>query len=293
MKILFIALTSISIALASTACNSSSNNNEPFLKVISKDGTNIAYEKIGSGPALIFITGAICHRKFQPIIDDAKALSENFTVYNYDRRGRGDSGDTETYSIQSEIQDIEALIDAAGGSAYIYGHSSGAVLAMEAALTLTNKVKKVYIYDPSYVSNEKEYKDYQLTKEKVKTLLAEEKYSKAVDEFLVSIGMPRIFTFFLPLTPGWKRTVKLAPTLLYDIALTENLAPTERLSKIKIPICIAYGEESPEEIQRVSRLLGQTIQTSLLQGVPKQDHMVDTKILLPKMVEFFKTETQK
>lgn len=287
MKILIFALASISFALANMACGSPSNDNDPFSKVISEDGTTIAYEKIGSGPPLIFITGAICHRKFQPIMDDAKYLSKEFTVYNYDRRGRGDSGDTEKYSIQSEIKDIEALIDVAGGSAYIYGHSSGGILAMEAALVLPNKVKKVYIYDPSYVSNEKEYKEYQLTKEKVATLLKEKKYSKAIDEFLVSIGMPRIFSFFLPFTPGWKRTVQLAPTLLYDITLTENLAPTERLSKIKLPITIAYGEESPEEIQRVSHMLGQTIPGSLLQGVPKQDHMVDTKILVPKMVEFF------
>ena len=255
--------------------------------MISRDGTVIAFEKKGSGPPLIFISGAICHRKFQPIIDDAKILSKAFTVYNYDRRGRGDSGDTETYSVRSEIEDIEALIDSAGGSAYIYGHSSGAILAMEAALVIPNKVKKIYIYDPPYVSNEKEYKEYQMTKERIKTLLAKGKNSKAISEFLVSIGMPRIFTFFLPLTPGWKRTVQLAPTLLYDITLTENPAPVKRLAKIKVPICVAYGEESPKELKIVSSLLNQTIQSSELQGFPKQDHMVDTKILLPKMIQYF------
>ncbi|TGL88826.1 alpha/beta hydrolase [Leptospira congkakensis] len=274
-------------ALTSTTCAESSGDHAPFLKVISKDGTVIAYEKTGSGPPLIFITGAICHRKFQPIIDDAATLSQNFTVYNYDRRGRGDSGDTKTYLIQSEVEDIEALIDSAGGKAYIYGHSSGAVLAMETSLTLPNKVKKAYVYDPPYVSNEKEFKNYQLTKENIKNLLAEKKFSQAIDEFLVSIGMPRIFTFLLPLTPGWKRTVQLAPTLLYDITLTENLPPIERLSKIKVPISIAYGEESPEEIKRVAHLLGQNIQGSALEEIPKQDHSVDTKILLPKMIHFF------
>ncbi|TGK79168.1 alpha/beta hydrolase [Leptospira noumeaensis] len=260
---------------------------DSFSKVISRDGTTIAYDKIGSGPPLIFVTGAICHRKFQPIIDDAKTLSQNFTVYNYDRRGRGDSGDKEIYSVQSEVEDIEALINAAGGSAYIYGHSSGAVLAMETALALPNKVKKVYIYDPPYVSNEKEHNEYQLTKEKIKNLLSEKKYSKAIDEFLVSIGMPKIFTYVLPLTPGWDRTVQLAPTLIYDITLTENLPPIERLSKIKVPIYIAYGEESPEEINRVTNILAKNIQGSILQEILKQDHSVDTKILLPTMIQFF------
>ncbi|XDD53641.1 alpha/beta fold hydrolase [Leptospira sp. WS4.C2] len=284
---LLATLTSVTIAVTSASCNTAPNENDPFEKVISRDGTVIAFEKKGSGPPLIFISGAICHRKFQPIIDDAKILSKAFTVYNYDRRGRGDSGDTETYSVRSEIEDIEALIDSAGGSAYIYGHSSGAILAMEAALVIPNKVKKIYIYDPPYVSNEKEYKEYQMTKERIKTLLAKGKNSKAISEFLVSIGMPRIFTFFLPLTPGWKRTVQLAPTLLYDITLTENPAPVKRLAKIKVPICVAYGEESPKELKLVSSLLNQTIQSSELQGFPKQDHMVDTKILLPKMIQYF------
>lgn len=284
---LLATLTSVTIAVTSAACNTASNENDPFSKVISRDGTAIAYEKIGSGPPLIFISGAICHRKFQPIIDDVKILSKAFTVYNYDRRGRGDSGDKETYSVRSEIEDIEALIDAAGGSVYIYGHSSGAILALEATLVIPNKVKKVYIYDPPYVSNEKEYQEYQLTKERIKSLLDSGKNSNAIREFLVSIGMPRIFTFFLPLTPGWKRTVQLAPTLLYDITLTENPVPTERLAKIKVPICVAYGEESPKELRIVSSLLNQTIQGSELQGFPKQDHMVDTKILLPKMIQYF------
>lgn len=284
---LLVTLTSVTIAVTSAACNTVTNEINTYEKVISRDGTAIAFEKKGSGPPLIFITGAICHRKFQPIIDDTKILSKAFTVYNYDRRGRGDSGDTETYSVQSEVEDIEALIDSAGGSAYIYGHSSGAILAMETALKIPSKIKKIYIYDPPYVSNEKEYQEYQTTKEKIKTFLVEGKNSKAISEFLVSIGMPKIFTFFLPLTPGWKRTVQLAPTLLYDITLTENQAPVKKLAEIKVPICIAYGEESPNELKIVSNLLNQTIQSSELQSFPKQDHMVDTKILLPKMIQYF------
>ncbi|WP_208742274.1 alpha/beta fold hydrolase [Leptospira kanakyensis] len=286
-KTLLIVVAVMTFLFATITYLFSPSDDSSFSKVISRDGTTIAYDKIGSGPPLIFVTGAICHRKFQPIIDDANTLSQNFTVYNYDRRGRGDSGDKEIYSVQSEVEDIEALINSAGGSAYIYGHSSGAVLALETALALPNKVKKVFIYDPPYVSNEKERNEYQLTKEKIKFLLSDKKYSDAIDEFLVSIGMPKIFTYVLPLTPGWKRTVQLAPTLLYDITLTENLPPIERLSKIKTPVCIAYGEESPEEIKRVTNILAKNIQNSELQTILKQDHSVDTKILLPKMIQFF------
>lgn len=96
----------------------------------SRDGTVLAYDVYGSGPALIYITGAICFRSFMPIVQDAKAFAKEFTVYNYDRRGRGDSGNTLPWSVAGEVEDIEALIDAAGGKAYLYGHSSGAVLAL-------------------------------------------------------------------------------------------------------------------------------------------------------------------
>ena len=99
--------------------------------------------------------------------------------------------------------------------------------------------------------------------------------------------MPRIFTFFLPLTPGWKRTVQLALTLLYDITLTENPALLKRLAKIKVSICVAYGEESPKELKIVSSLRNQTIPSSELQRFPKQDHMVEIKLLLPKMIRYF------
>ncbi|PJZ84897.1 hypothetical protein CH366_01050 [Leptospira harrisiae] len=120
------------------------------------------------------------------------------------------------------------------------------------------------------------------------TLLNEKKHSKAIDEFLVSIGMPRFFTFFLRITPGWKRTVKLAPTLLYDITLTENIPNIARLSKINIPIRIVYGEKSPEGIKKVASLISQNISSSELHEAASQDHMVDTNIILQEMIPFFK-----
>src|SRR5437879_7527130 len=95
----------------------------------SKDGTMIAFDEQGDGPALILVDGALCTRSSGSKPELAKLLAQPFTVYSYDRRGRGDSGDTETYAVEREIEDIEALIDEAGGSAFIYGHSSGGCLA--------------------------------------------------------------------------------------------------------------------------------------------------------------------
>ncbi len=118
--------------------------------VTSQDGTKIAYDKIGHGPAVILVAGALCSRSFWSGPELAKLLARSFTVYNYDRRGRGDSGDTKPYAVAREIEDIEALIDEAGGSAYLYGHSSGAALALEAALRLGNTVKKLAMYEAPY-----------------------------------------------------------------------------------------------------------------------------------------------
>jgi pimeloyl-ACP methyl ester carboxylesterase len=120
----------------------------------SKDGTTLVYDVYGSGPALIFITGATCFRSFEPVLHDAQVLSEQFAVYNYDRRGRGDSGNTIPYAIEREIEDIEAMIDAAGGTAHLYGHSSGEILALNATMQLGDKVSKLVMYDPSYANNE-------------------------------------------------------------------------------------------------------------------------------------------
>src|SRR3712207_6658231 len=139
----------------------------------SKDGTTLAYDVYGSGPALIYITGASCFRSFLPIVHDAKAFGKEFTVYNYDRRGRGDSTDTQPYAIEREVEDIAALIEAAGGKASLYGHSSGAVLALEAALQLGDKVDKIVMYDPPYVHDETEKVQYNKLSEEVNKLRSE------------------------------------------------------------------------------------------------------------------------
>src|SRR5690606_22896277 len=119
--------------------------------VISKDGTKIVYDRSGSGEALILIYGALGYRSFPLQQRLVELLSANFSVISYDRRGRGDSGDTQPYAVEREIEDIEALIDAAGGSAYVYGVSSGAILALEAAERLSDKIPKLALYEPPLI----------------------------------------------------------------------------------------------------------------------------------------------
>ncbi len=254
----------------------------------SKDGTTLAYDVYGNGPALIYITGAICFRNFKPVLDDAKIFAREFTMYNYDRRGRGDSSDTLPYSIDREIEDIEAMIDAAGGSAFLYGHSSGAVLALEAARRIPSKISKVSIYDASYVHDEREKSEYAVLCTKVSELVRQNKNAQALRTFLIGIGMPKFFVYLLPLMPGWKIMKALAPTLEYDMLLTRELPPTVQASEIKVPMQIIYGEKSPAGIHSVAHQLAQAIPGAQLKQLDGQDHMASAKALLPVIAEFLK-----
>jgi pimeloyl-ACP methyl ester carboxylesterase len=118
-------------------------------KVRSKDGTTIAFDQSGQGPAIILVAAALSNRLVTTQL--AALLAPHFTVINYDRRGRGDSGDTQPYAVEREIEDIEALIDEAGGSAFVFGHSSGAVLALEATGKLPTRIKKQALYEPPFI----------------------------------------------------------------------------------------------------------------------------------------------
>jgi pimeloyl-ACP methyl ester carboxylesterase len=254
----------------------------------SKDGTTIAYDVYGSGPPLIYITGASCFRSFMPVVGDAKAFAKEFTVYTYDRRGRGDSGNTLPWAVEREIEDIDALIDAAGGKAYIYGHSSGAVLALEAALRLGNKVQKVVLYDAPYVHDQQEKARYSLLSRTVQTLLASGKNAAAMRTFLSGIGMPKIFVALLPLFPGWRTMKALAPTLAYDIALTSDLPPVGRAAKVTVPTHVIVGQKSPASLHAVANQLAQAIPAATFAELPGQDHLASAKAVLPRLVAFFK-----
>jgi pimeloyl-ACP methyl ester carboxylesterase len=261
-----------------------------MLKTKSKDGTVLAYDKLGSGPPLIFITGASCFRKFIPIVQDAKVFAKEFTVYNYDRRGRGDSGNATPWSLEREVEDVDAMIDAAGGSAYLYGHSSGGVLALEASLSLKSKIKKVIIYDPPYVHNQKEKTEYGRLSQIVIQLLDQGANGQAMKVFLNGIGMPKILVHLLPLAPGWAAMKALAPTLAYDIALTGDLPPIARAANVTVPIKIIVGQKSPAGMHEVASQLVKAIPNATFLMLMGQDHMVSAKSLLPIFSSFYKTE---
>ncbi|MGW5383493.1 alpha/beta fold hydrolase [Nocardia sp. NPDC003963] len=253
---------------------------------ISVDGTKLAYDVRGDGPVLVYITGATCFRTFRPVVADAKAFAAEFTVYTYDRRGRGDSGDTLPYSVAREVEDIEAIIDAAGGRAHIYGHSSGAVLALEAASRLPEKIDRVVAYDASYVHDEAERESYAALSREVESLLEKGADGPAVKRFLRGIGMPGALVHLLPIVPGWRAMRALAPTLRYDIALTEDLPPYERFTGIDVPVQIAVGERSPAGLLDVAQRLAAAVPGAECRVLAGQNHMVSAEALKPVLREF-------
>lgn len=258
--------------------------------VTSPDGTKIAYDKLGEGPPLVMVTGASCFRRFLPVASDAKALAKHFTVYNYDRRGRGDSTDAGSWSIDREVDDIEALIEAAGGEALVYGHSSGAVLALEAGRRLHDKLAKVAAYDASYVHGDQERVEYAALGEEVDRLLEAGANGKAMRRFLTGIGMPRAFVAMLPAMPGWSTMKRLAPTLRYDIALTRDEPQREWLQALKVPTLLLVGGKGPATLRGTHTTLSSILPDARAMVVEGQDHMVSMKVLLPILTDFLTSE---
>lgn len=255
-----------------------------FQTTTSADGTKLAYEVHGDGPPLVYVTGAICHRTFGPIRSGAKVLSGDFRVLTYDRRGRGDSGSSLHWCLDREIEDISALIDTLGGSALLYGHSSGAVLAMHAAHRLGDRIRGVVLYDASWVADDAEADTYAALRGEVDELLTQGRPRRALQRFLVGIGMPRVFATLLPVMPGWRRLRALAPTLRHDMDLTAQPPPLHIAAEIDIPVHVMVGERSPSELHQVATAVAAVIPGATHEVLPGQDHMVSEKVLLPSLI---------
>jgi pimeloyl-ACP methyl ester carboxylesterase len=260
--------------------------------VTSKDGTTIAYDQSGTGPAVILVDGAMQYRAFdQGQAQLAELLSHHFTVIHYDRRGRGDSGDTLPYAVAREIEDIEALIDAAGGSAFLYGISSGASLAMEAALTLGSKVKRLALYEPPYNDDPAAQQTWKQYTENLGTALAENRHGDAVALFMQLVGASKEDTDGMRHDPIWPVFEAVAPTLAYDhtAILGEYAAvPTERAARLTMPTLVMNGSDTYPFMQVTAEALAEAIPGAQHRILAGQSHEVSAEALAPVLVEFFK-----
>lgn len=256
--------------------------------VISNDGTKLAYNIFGSGPPLIYITGATCFRNFTPVLYDSSVFATEFKVYNYDRRGRGDSKNKLPYFRERELEDIIALIDKAGGKESLYGHSSGAILALEVAMMMEDKVEKIALYDCSYSPNKKEQNEFINLGNNLRKYLEQGKYEEAINRFYLGIGLPAEAFIYFRQSPDWSTMVALAPTLAYDIRLASDIPPLESLADFKVPTHIIVGENSPQSIYSVADQLKKSITDATFTKLKGQDHMPDPESVLGELTKFLK-----
>lgn len=263
--------------------------------VISKDGTKIAYETHGKGPSLIIVDGALNYRAFGTGRPLAKLLKEHFTVYVYDRRGRGDSTDTKPYAIEREVEDIEALIKEIDSDVFIFGQSSGAALAMEAANKLGKKIKKLAVYEAPFVvdATYPPMADDYLTI--LKRMVAEEKRGDAVKFFMKRVGVPSFFLMIFPLMPVWPKLTAVAHTLPYDITLVEPYQKGKSLSAkqwsaVTIPTLVGVGGKSPVWMKNGMTELANVLPNAEEKVVEGQTHMLKPEAIVPVLKKFFLDE---
>lgn len=253
--------------------------------VNSADGTTITFDRSGKGPPVILVCGGSVDRMSNAGL--AELLSPSFTVYNYDRRGRGESGDTPPYAEDREVEDIDAVADAAGGSAFLYGTSSGAALAMDAAAQL-DSITKVALWEPPFLP-EGAPRPPADTEKTFHDLVAAGQREDAAEFFMRDVvRMPPEFVEGVKQSPFWAPTVALAHTLEYDARVMGDYSiPTDRAAAVKVPaIVIAGGADfpwMPETAQTLADAMpdGRTVR---LEG---QGHNVDPTVLAPVLTEFF------
>ncbi|MGX1477630.1 UNVERIFIED_CONTAM: pimeloyl-ACP methyl ester carboxylesterase [Streptomyces canus] len=255
-------------------------------KILSRDGTPIAYERTGHGPAVILVSGAMSTGG--TVAPLAVPLSERFDVLVYDRRGRGASGDTAPYAVAREVEDLAALIEAAGGEACLCGISSGGALVLEAAASGL-PVRRAAVYETPYADflgggaeRNAEYTE-QLT-----AALAEGRRGDAVELFLRLTGMGEGMIQGARQSPMWPGMEAVAPTLAYDNSvMAGGLVPRDRLASITVPLLAVAGGASPEWMREGTRAVAEAAPNGSYRVLEGQTHMVDPTALGPVLAEFF------
>ena len=257
--------------------------------VRSVDGTTIAYERSGQGPTLIAVCGATCDRALMR--PTAQALGQQFTTINYDRRGRGDSGDTLPYAVEREIEDLAALIDRAGGSAHLYGHSSGAGLVLR-AVAAGLPVDRFVLHDPPYSPDDAAAQDearrFGTT---LRGLLREDRRAEAIELWFRGTGMPDEAVEGLRASAMWPGLLAVAPTLAYDSAVMGDVdrggaVPEDIAARAARPGLVLVGGASPPFMMEVGRRLADLLPDARHRVLDGQGHVVPPEILAPTVAEF-------
>jgi pimeloyl-ACP methyl ester carboxylesterase len=245
----------------------------------SRDGTPIAYEQTGSGPTLILIEPAGHFRGLSAFDELVPLLEADFTVCRYDRRGRGESGDTHPYAPEREVEDLAALVAATGGPAFAYGYSSGALLALHAAARGVPLAGMV-LMEPPLQDGAQEGPD-PLTGE-LDTLVRAGRNEAAVALFHASIGVPDEMIDGLRGTERWRRMVAIAPTLVYDCRLSDAMTP-EVLAAVAVPVLILDSDSSSDDLTGSAAMAARLIPGARHKSLPGDWHVVAPELIAPEI----------
>jgi pimeloyl-ACP methyl ester carboxylesterase len=264
--------------------------------VRSKDGTSIAVDQSGQGPAVVLVAPAFGTRADETAL--AAALAPSFTVFAYDRRGRGDSGDSAPYAVEREIDDLAAVLAAAGGSAYVFGHSSGAVLALHAARVLPTQITKLALYEPPFIIDASRPPMPEEFASHLGELVAAGRRGDAVEYWQTQLGIPAEAIAQMRHSPMWAGLEALAPTLPYDATIMGDTQrgdprPLSKWASVRVPTLVldgttlmgradlhAFMRHGADELARVLP----HAQRRTLEG---QDHGPAAEVLAPALTEFF------
>jgi pimeloyl-ACP methyl ester carboxylesterase len=255
-------------------------------RVISRDGTVIAFERQGAGPALILVDGALCSRAFGPVPQLAPLLARRFTVFAYDRRGRGGSGDTPPYAVAREVEDLAALVEAAGGAAAALGFSSGAALALEAAASGIG-LTEVAAYEPPWVDDGTGVHARARHALQLRRLLADGRRAAMVRYFMRRmVGLPAVGVWVMHLLPMWRKLVAVAHTLPYDAAIMGDWAvPAARLAELEVPVLLMNGGKTAPALARAARAAAAAIPGARHRELAGQSHAVKPEVLAAALEE--------
>jgi pimeloyl-ACP methyl ester carboxylesterase len=266
--------------------------------VLSKDGTRIAYDVYGAGPAVVMVDGASATRAFGGSSELAQTLAQaGFTTYVFDRRRRGESGDRQPYAVAREIEDIEALIDEAGGKAYLYGISSGGALALEAAAVLGDKVNKLVVYEVPYMGVESSRVPAPEVFEQTKQLVKDGKGGDAFVLYMGNVGLPKEMLEGMRQAPFWPMIEAVGPSVVNDatIMFGRNFTPQkELLEKITIPVLALSGDVSlpgtdMTYMPKAAQAIASMVPHGMYRQLKGQSHDVNAEVITPVLSEFYRS----
>ena len=256
--------------------------------VTSRDGTLIAYTRMGSGPLLILVNGALGYRGMSFARKASEEFAKHFTIIDYDRRGRGESGDSKPYDVMREVEDLAALVqDAAEEPCYVFAQSSGAALALRAAAEGV-PMKALIAYEPPYmVGNPKDRPAADYGK-RVAGLIAEGRRDEAVKLFMVTVGLPRFAVAIMKLFPVWKEMRAVAHTIPYDAAVMGGFdLPAETLASIRIPVVAVAGEKTTPTLKRAVQEVAGIVPGAQHRVAPNMSHAIKPAALAPLLRDWF------